>query len=109
MSKPLTIREVKTHPVIAPLAKPVRTASGSLLQAPVLLIDLHTAEGVTGRSYVFAYQATALKALDELVRALGATLVGEPAVPFEQTLHDTLMHWRSRCTWWKVTPCLHWS
>jgi mandelate racemase len=93
MSRPLTIREVKTHPVIAPLAKPVRTASGSLLQAPVLLIDLHTAEGVTGRSYVFAYQATALKALDELVRAVGATLAGEPAVPFE--IERAL---RARCT-----------
>jgi mandelate racemase len=93
VSKPLTIREVKTHPVVAPLAKPVRTASGSLLQAPVLLIELHTAEGVTGRSYVFAYQTTALKALDELVRAVGATLAGEPAVPFE--VERAL---RARCT-----------
>lgn len=83
MSKSLTIREVKTYPVVAPLTKPVRTASGSLLQAPILLIDLVTAEGVTGRSYVFAYQQTALKALEELVRAVGATLAGEPAVPFE--------------------------
>jgi len=83
MGKPLTIREVKTHPVVAPLAQPVRTASGAVLQAPLVLIDLVTAEGVTGRSYVFAYQMTALKALDELVRAVGATVAGEPAVPFE--------------------------
>lgn len=83
MTKPLTIREIKTHPVIAPLAKPVRTASGAVLQAPLVLIDLVTAEGVTGHSYVFAYQPAALKALDELVRAVGATLAGEPAIPFE--------------------------
>jgi mandelate racemase len=79
----LTIREVRTIPVLAPIAKPVRTASGSILQAPLVLIDLLTEEGVTGRAYVFSYQTTALKALDELLRAVGATLAGQPAVPYE--------------------------
>jgi len=79
----LTIREIRTVPVLAPLAKPMRTASGAILQAPLVLIDLLTEEGVTGRAYVFSYQTTALKALDELVRGVGATLAGEPAVPFE--------------------------
>ncbi|MCZ7563443.1 MAG: mandelate racemase [Burkholderiales bacterium] len=79
----LTIREVRTVPVLAPLAKPVRTASGAILQAPLVLIDLITDEGVTGHAYVFAYQTSALKALDELVRGVGATLAGEAAVPFE--------------------------
>lgn len=83
MTRPLTIREVRTYPVLAPLAKPVRTASGSVLQAPLVLIDLVTADGVTGRSYVLSYQTAALKALDELVRGIGASLAGEPVVPFE--------------------------
>ena len=79
----LSIREVRTTPVVAPLKYPVTTASGTLGEAPLLLIDLITAEGVTGRAYLLAYQRLALKGLDELVKALGATLVGQPVVPAE--------------------------
>ena len=52
----LVIREIHARPVIAPLPRPIRTASGDVLDAPLLLIDVLTDIGVTGRAYAFAYR-----------------------------------------------------
>ena len=38
----LRIRDVQARPVVAPLPTPLRTASGSITEAPLLLIDLAT-------------------------------------------------------------------
>ena len=83
MATTLTVSGLRTHPVVAPLKYPVTTASGTLGEAPLLLIDLTTKEGITGRAYLLAYQRLALKPLDELVKALAATIVGEKLVPAE--------------------------
>ncbi len=79
----LAVRGIRTSPVIAPLARQVRTATGSVTDAPLLLIDLETSEGVTGRAYLFSYFSLALKALDEMVRALAPIVIGKPLAPFE--------------------------
>jgi len=80
---PLTVSDIRTYPVVAPLKYPVTTASGTLGEAPLLLIDLMTREGITGRAYLLAYQRLALRPLDELVRALAATMAGSPVIPAE--------------------------
>lgn len=49
----LRIRDVEARPVVAPLASPVRTASGAVMEAPLLLVDLRTEEGPVGRAYLF--------------------------------------------------------
>ena len=51
----LTIRGLQVRAVDAPLANPIRTAVGEVPSAPLVLIDISTEEGVTGRSYLFAY------------------------------------------------------
>lgn len=79
----LTIRELRLWPVIAPLAAPLHTASGSIEQVPLLLLDLETEEGVTGRAYLFAFSPFALRTLSVLVRELGAMLPGRALVPLE--------------------------
>ncbi|GAC1658075.1 MAG: enolase C-terminal domain-like protein [Candidatus Dormibacteraceae bacterium] len=79
----LSIRSIRTTPVIAPLAREVRTATGAVTDAPLLLIDIETNEGVTGRAYLFSYFSLALAALDEMVRALAPVIVGRPLAPFE--------------------------
>lgn len=88
----LSVRGIQTSPVIAPLARQVRTATGSVTDAPLLLIDLETSEGVTGRAYLFSYFSLALKALDEMVRALAPIIVGKPLAPveIERALRDRL-------------------
>ena len=79
----LRIRGVRTHPVIAPLNPPITTSSGSITEAPLLLIDLETEEGVTGHSYLFGYQAFALKPINDLVLALADMIQGDAVVPYE--------------------------
>ena len=47
----LVIREIRARPVVAPLPRPIGTASGDVPDAPLLLIDVLTDAGVTGRAY----------------------------------------------------------
>ena len=51
----LTIRKVRARAVNAPMSRPVRTASGALNAAPLLLVDVETREGVIGHAYGLGY------------------------------------------------------
>lgn len=78
----LTIRQVRARPVVAPLRRTVRTAVGVIPAAPLVLIDVVTEEGITGRSYLFGYNAPGLLGpLAGIVEAIGAELKGEAVVP----------------------------
>jgi mandelate racemase len=68
--------------VIVPLARPMRTAVGSLPNAPLVLLDIRASDGVIGRTYLFAYKAGMLKALVETVLAVAAEIIGQPADAF---------------------------
>src|SRR2546425_5186111 len=81
--EPMKIRDIQARPVIAPLDPPVRTASGHVTQAPLLLIDLATDEGVAGRSSLFGYHAFTLAPLRELVLALAEIVKGDQVAPIE--------------------------
>ena len=80
----LTIRGVKARAVDAPLANPIRTAVGEVPSAPLVLLDIATEEGVTGRSYLFAYTPVTLRSLVRLINDLEPELVGKPVVPFDR-------------------------
>src|SRR6266852_4737519 len=77
----LAIREIRARPVVAPLPRPIRTASGDVLDAPLLLIDVLTDAGVTGRAYAFAYTPLTLRSLTQFVRDIAPELVGESVNP----------------------------
>src|SRR4051794_15544579 len=86
MGAALTIRQVRARPVLVPLRRPVRTAVGAIPAAPLVLIDVATEEGVTGRSYLFGYNAPSLMGpLARLVEEIGAELKGEAVAPAERT------------------------
>jgi mandelate racemase len=38
----LAIREIRARPVVVPLPRPIRTASGDVVDAPLLLVDVLT-------------------------------------------------------------------
>jgi mandelate racemase len=78
---PLTIRGLRARAVDAPLARPIRTASGELPTAPLVLLDVTTEEGITGRSYLFAYTPVALRSLVGLFDDLAPELVGKAVSP----------------------------
>ena len=79
----MKIRDITARAVIAPLEAPIRTASGDVMQAPLVLIDLTTDENVVGRAYLFGYHSFTLTPLRELVQQLGAIIRGDELAPFE--------------------------
>ena len=78
-----TIRGVKARAVVAPISRPVKNAFGSIEAAPLVLIDVATDQGVTGRSYIFAYTAMALKPLVHLIDEIGKEIVGRAIAPLD--------------------------
>jgi mandelate racemase len=63
------------------MKRPLKTSTGAVTQAPLLLIDLHTEEGVVGRSYLFGVSTLTLKPLHDLVQGLAAMIKGDSAAP----------------------------
>ena len=51
----LTIRSLRTVSVSVPMKFPLGTSAVTVRSAPLLLIDLETEEGITGRTYLFCY------------------------------------------------------
>ena len=78
-----TIRGLRARAVAVEMERPVQTSGGEIPVAPLVLIDLETEEGVTGRSYVFSYTMFAQEPLRRLVENLGATLEGDALAPVE--------------------------
>jgi mandelate racemase len=79
----LTIRNVTARAVDAPISRPVKNAFGVISSAPLVLIDVTTDQGLTGRSYIFAYTKLTLKPLVRLIEDVGGELVGKPIAPFD--------------------------
>ena len=82
MSKSVAaIRSVKARGLVVPIGRPVKTAFATIDAAPLVLIDVETDQGVTGRSYIFAYAPLTLKPLVHLIEEIGRELIGKPVAP----------------------------
>ena len=77
------IRSVKARGLVAPIARPVKTAFAEIDAAPLVLIDVETDQGVTGRAYIFAYTKLTLKPLVHLVEEIGREVIGKPIAPID--------------------------
>lgn len=82
-----TIRRVAVTAVKAPLDRPHKTASGTVNDSLLALIDVDCG-GVVGRSYVFIYASEAVAPLVGLIEAIGESLVGRSVAP--QRIYDDL-------------------
>jgi mandelate racemase len=78
---PLTVRAIKATPVEVPLNFVLGTSQGALRQVPLLLIDLETEEGITGRSYLFCYLRAAQPAIMSLLGEVESLAKGERVDP----------------------------
>ena len=83
----LTIRSVLARAVDVPLSRPVRAAVGDVPTAPLVLIDVHTDQGVVGRSYIFGYTPKVLGALVRFIADITPDLVGRAVVPADLMRH----------------------
>ncbi len=81
------IERVRARAVDAPIARPVKNAFGVIASAPLVLIDIFTDQGLTGRSYIFAYTHLTLKPLVRLIEDIGRELTGRTIAPFDLMAH----------------------
>jgi mandelate racemase len=77
----LTIRAVRTTAVEVPMTHTLGTSRGVITRAPLLLIDLETSEGITGRSYLWSYFRQAMPAIASVLNAIEETAKNEPIAP----------------------------
>lgn len=92
MTSDLKIKGLRARAVEVPMKRPLATAGGSVSSAPLVLIDLETEGGPTGRSYLFGYAKFALKPLAALIEGLGASVAGAALAPLaiEEALRKRL-------------------
>jgi mandelate racemase len=81
VSEALTIRSVDAVLVVVPIRRPLVTSAMSVAEVPLVLIDLQTEEGVTGRAYLFCYLESAGHAAIALTHDVSAVLAGTVASP----------------------------
>jgi mandelate racemase len=93
LSSPIIIRDVVARPVVAPIARSIRTAVGEIPAAPLVLLDVYTEQGITGCVYLFAYTPVTLVPLVKLIERLGDLLKGKTVVPFER-MKEFDLHFR---------------
>jgi mandelate racemase len=79
----MKIREIRVRAVAAPMKRPLATSTGKLTLAPLVLIDLETDTGVTGRAYLFAIGRHNLAPVAKLVEAMGEMLKDDEVAPFD--------------------------
>jgi mandelate racemase len=79
----LTIRSLRATAVEIPMKHVLGTSAAAVRAAPLLLIDLETEEGVTGRSYLFCYMRGAATAMAAMVAEVERMVKGERTPPAE--------------------------
>jgi mandelate racemase len=79
----LTLRDVTSVAVEVPLRRPLGTSAQTLRTVHLLLVDLATEEGVTGRAYAFCYLPAAAPAIQAMLGEAARTLAGKRVAPLE--------------------------
>jgi mandelate racemase len=77
----LTIRAIRSIGVEVPMTYALGTSRGVITKAPLLLIDLDTEEGVTGRSYLWCYFPAAVPAIAKILEEVARVVKGERLAP----------------------------
>ncbi len=79
----LTVQSLRTVAVSVPMRFALGTSAATVREAPLLLVDLATAQGVTGRSYLFCYRPSGAAAIAAVLRDAVALIAGERVRPIE--------------------------
>ena len=80
---PLTIRSITARAIVLKLKRPVVARIATLSEWPVILIDLQTEQGITGRSYLEPYIVKSMRYLVPALQDLGDMLKGRRLAPVE--------------------------
>ena len=79
----LTLRQIIARPVVLKLERPVVARIATIEDWPLILIDLHTEEGITGRSYLEPYIVKSMRYLVPALNDLSELLQGKQVIPVE--------------------------
>jgi len=79
----LTFKSITARAVVLELRRPVVARIATITDWPLILIDLHTEEGVVGRSYLEPYAVTTMKYLIPALHDFGEMLKGRKVAPLE--------------------------
>jgi len=79
----LTVESIHARPVVVTLRRPIVNRLTTVEDWPLILIDLITAEGVTGRSYLEPYVVNAMRYLIPALEDLADLLKGRAVAPFD--------------------------
>jgi len=77
----LTMRAIRSIGVEVPMTYALGTSRGVITKAPLILIDLETEEGVTGRSYLWCYFPAAVSAIANILEEVARVVKGERLAP----------------------------
>ena len=77
----LTVRSLRAVGVEVPMTYALGTSRATITHAPLLLIDLETEEGITGRAYLFCYLRDAAPAIAKILDEVLRTTKGERVAP----------------------------
>jgi mandelate racemase len=89
----LTLKSIRARPFVLKLKRPVVARIATLVEWPLILIDLYTEEGVIGRSYLEPYIPKSMRYLIPALHDLGEMFKGRRLAPIEffeagrQSLH----------------------
>jgi mandelate racemase len=82
-SPALTLRGITARPVVLKLKKPIVARIATITEWPLILIDLRTEEGITGRSYLEPYLVKSMRYLVPAIDDLGMLLKGRSIAPVD--------------------------
>ncbi|HVY04658.1 MAG TPA: enolase C-terminal domain-like protein [Burkholderiales bacterium] len=81
MARELTVRALQGRAVSVPMKRALGTSAQTIREAPLLLLDLFTEEGVTGRAYLFCYVPSVARALLDVVEGISAQIRHDAVAP----------------------------
>jgi mandelate racemase len=79
----LTIRALRTVAVHVPMKRPLGTSARRMDTAPLVLIDVDTEEGISGRAYVFCYLRAATAAVEAILSEAAPRVTGDRIAPVD--------------------------
>jgi mandelate racemase len=79
----LTIRSLRATAVAVPMTYALGTSRQRITTAPLLLIDLLTEQGVTGRGYLFCYLPAVAPAIVKIIEHVESAIKGDVVAPLE--------------------------
>lgn len=88
MTKVLTLKSINTKVVSVPLRRPVISKVGVFEHWPLILIDLHTEQGVTGHSYLEPYLEKSARYIVPALHDLADARKGQTLAPMQDWQTD---------------------